>query len=1055
MSPRLFPLPATLLLLACNDATLSVQRTPPEAEIISHADGDAVREGETLTFRAVISDADDQPDELLATWVAGDRELCPAAAPLLDGTSLCQAALLAADSTVAVVVQDPQGNTGDDHVTLVVNPTDAPVVTITSPTAEGVYYSDRLVSFAAVVTDTEDAASALVLEWEEFALGVLPIDLSVSDDGTATGVSYMAAGDYYATLTATDTDGKATSASVSFVVGPPNSAPTCSILAPAEGEHAAEGEVVSLRGKVDDVDVPEDWLAVTWASDQDGTLATSTPDSSGNVTASTSTLSPGTHTLSMVATDEVGATCTAIVSFSVSTPPTVDLKAPLTGDAFEEGDNVFFWAEVDDGEDAPDDLLVAWTSSLDGLVSSQGADSTGSILFSMDTLSVGDHTLLVTVEDLTGLSATAVATFKVNGAPSAPVVSITPDPADTTDTLVVSIDTASADPNGDAVTYDYAWYVDGVLSSASTSDTLAASATSKGETWRVEVTPSDGNVDGPAGSDSITIDNTAPSVTSATITPDPASTSDALSCAWTGFADDDGDSDRSTVAWTVGGSAAGSGTTLAAGAAERGDTVVCTVTPYDGTDYGTAVTDTLVIGNAAPEVTSVTLSPTAPTTDETLTATVSSTDADGDRVTLSYAWEVDGAVIATTATSISGITWFDRDEVVTVTVTPYDGTDYGTTGTDSVTCANTPPTAPTVSIDPDPPGGNDDLVCTVDTASTDDDGDAVTYTFEWDVDGTAYTGATTTYETGDTVDAADTTRDEVWTCTVTPSDGTDDGTSDSYSVTIGTGDCDSPGFSGTYATSWSSLNAPPDYGYSLMTWMGDDMDYLWNTYGTQQQYYDPSTGSWTRVRSSTPCNRPWNSLAPYDGDLYMIGCGNVYQYEISADTWTSVATYSGGDDYNQTVADCDGNIYGYSANGRIIIYDVDTDTVSEVNTGYGSLYETRLAYDPTEEAVYFGGYSSQNLYRYDTGTGGISTMTRIPESQLNDIFCGDWSGHIYAAGGSSGTSVWQYDMAADSWSSITNLPVDHGNNGSCTVSSDGYLYLSTGSNGALRRLTLY
>lgn len=446
MSPRLLPFPLVLGLLACNDATLSVQRSPPEVEIISHADGDAVREGETLTFRAIVSDPDDQPDELAANWVAGDRELCAAAPPLLDGTSLCQAALTAADATVAVIVRDPQGNTGDDHVTLVVNATDAPVVDITSPTDEGVYYSDRLVSFAAVVTDTEDTPDELVLEWKEFTLGVLPIDLSVSADGTATGVSYMEAGDYYATLTATDTDGKSTSANVSFRVGPPNSAPTCSISSPVDGDYAAEGETVNLRGRVDDVDVPEDWLAVTWSSDQDGVVATSTPDSSGNVLASTSTLSAGAHTLSMVATDEVGATCTALVSFSVSTPPTIELKAPLDGDEFEEGDNVFFWAEVDDGEDAPDDLLVTWTSSVDGLISTQGADSTGSILFSLDTLSVGTHTLLATVEDLTGLTATEVIVFEVNGAPSAPVVSITPDPADTTDTLVVSIDTASTDP---------------------------------------------------------------------------------------------------------------------------------------------------------------------------------------------------------------------------------------------------------------------------------------------------------------------------------------------------------------------------------------------------------------------------------------------------------------------------------------------------------------------------------------------------------------------------------------------------------------------------------
>mgnify|MGYP001582428471 CR=1 FL=1 len=82
-------------------------------------------------------------------------------------------------------------------------------------------------------------------------------------------------------------------------------------------------------------------------------------------------------------------------------------------------------------------------------------------------------------------------------------------------------------------------------------------------------------------------------------------------------------------------------------------------------------------------------------------------------------------------------------------------------------------------------------------------------------------------------------------------------------------------------------------------------------------------------------------------------------------------------------------------------------------------------------------------------------MTPIPESQLNDIFCSDRSGHIYAAGGSSGTSMYQYDIATDVWAAIPALPSDHGNNGSCTVSYEGWLYVGTGSNYKLHRIELY
>ena len=44
-------------------------------------------------------------------------------------------------------------------------------------------------------------------------------------------------------------------------------------------------------------------------------------------------------------------------------------------------------------------------------------------------------------------------------------------------------------------------------------------------------------------------------------------------------------------------------------------------------------------------------------------------DADGDTVSLSYLWEVDGIPVAETSETSDGATWFDRDQVVEVTVT--------------------------------------------------------------------------------------------------------------------------------------------------------------------------------------------------------------------------------------------------------------------------------------------------------------------------------------------------------------------------------------------------
>jgi len=58
------------------------------------------------------------------------------------------------------------------------------------------------------------------------------------------------------------------------------------------------------------------------------------------------------------------------------------------------------------------------------------------------------------------------------------------------------------------------------------------------------------------------------------------------------------------------------------------------------------------------------------------------------------------------------------------------------------------------------------------TESTDADGDAITYSFAWDVDGVDYTGATDSAAES-VVDGADVGSGQTWTCEVVASDGTE------------------------------------------------------------------------------------------------------------------------------------------------------------------------------------------------------------------------------------------------------------------------------------------
>ncbi|MFH1463842.1 MAG: right-handed parallel beta-helix repeat-containing protein [Pseudomonadota bacterium] len=870
MSPRL--LLVLLALAACNDQGLTTHNAKPEVNIVHPSDGEQVEEG-PFTLMGTADDADDPNGGLLATWSSAERTLCEDMAVGDDGTTSCEVALGVDDTEITLAVTDPHGASGSDHVSITVLPTGAPHVTLSAPAADGVYYSDALIAFEGLVDDDEDDPTDLTVGVDSSRDGALDIDLDVVSDGTVSGWGNLSQGEHALTLWAEDSDGKRGSDSVVIDVGPPNSDPTCAITAPESGSTVELGDVTLFEAAVDDVDIPENRLEVSWTSDRDGPLGTSTPSSSGAVVFSTAALSAATHVITLNVADEADGTCTDFIVLTVGSAPSITLNAPAWGDLVDEGEDLAFDAQVADTEDSATALSLSWESDVDGVFSTAGADSSGRVRFAVDDLSVGDHTITGRVTDTDGMSSIATVDVVVNGRPSAPVVSLGPTAPDTADALTVRIDAASVDPEGGAVTYSYAWLLDGVSSAASTSATLPASATTRGDVWTARVTPSDGRVSGAYGeaslsignaapsvsgvvispaspgaddtlscaytfsdpdgdtdrssiawtvdgvaagtggslagafstgdvvacivtpsdgtdtgtaaSASATIGNTAPSVSGVQISPDPASTLSTLTCSYT-FSDADGDTDHSTIAWAVGGVSAGSGTTLAAGSASKGQVVACTVTPNDGASSGTPVADTLTIGNAGPTLSAVSLTPSSATTDTLLTASVSASDPDGDTLTPSYTWYVDGVAVAATGSTLSGATWFDKGQRVHVAATVSDGSASSSSlSSSAITILNTAPGAPTVSIAPSGATAGQALTCVVGSAATDADGDAVTYRMTWTRGGVAYAGPSTTTWSGDTVPASVTTAAEVWACTATPNDGTVDGSTAGASVTIG------------------------------------------------------------------------------------------------------------------------------------------------------------------------------------------------------------------------------------------------------------------------------
>lgn len=472
-------------------------------------------------------------------------------------------------------------------------PNAEPMASIVSPLAGDVVYAAEPVVLLGAVSDDDDNPRSLLANWLVDG-GVACSDLA-GEGGATTCSAELPEGAVVITLQALDPQGDKGTATLELEVQPervPNAAPSCAITAPLEGERSVNGDTLVLTGLVGDTDQDPSTLAVTWHSSQDGDLSASTPDGTGTVALEWSSLSVGTHTLTLGAEDAEGDDCLATVSHDVLGLPTLEIAAPADGREGALGASILFAASVADAEGSLDTILVDWSSSIDGPFASGYADSGGLQTAEISTLSAGTHTIDALATDADGLAATATIVVVVSAPPGAPAVSLSPDPATMADDLLASA--TATDPEGDGLRYAYTWYVDGVPSSASVSDTLPAGAAHRGQTCRVDVVASDAWQSGPAGSAEITIGNSPPDAAVLSILPlEPRAGLDDIACS---IATPASDADGDPLTWSFGweldgapytgtlGSTAMPDDTVLAESTLAGETWTCVVTVTDGID---------------------------------------------------------------------------------------------------------------------------------------------------------------------------------------------------------------------------------------------------------------------------------------------------------------------------------------------------------------------------------------------------------------------------------------------------------------------------------------
>ena len=756
-------------LIACeSDKSITIQNPSPKADIISHDNGTDVLEGVSTIFVGSVTDSNHTPDQLTTIWYVNGEVVCDDVIPDENGQTECTMTLGLGDVEISLAVLDAENARAEDSIEVSIVESEPPLVTLVSPTVDGVYYSNQLISFEGVLSDAEDTPDLLEGYWASNIQGILnEVETIPNSSGEVIGFGNLSEGQHAIQLIVTDTTGKQSQESVVINVGPPNSAPICEITSPLDGMVGSEGETVQFTATTSDVDVNPDWLTVTWSSDKDGNIGTSIPTSEGMISFSFSDLSVNTHTVTMRVADELGETCTKAVDYTVGTPPSVAVNAPLDGSVVNEGTPIEFNSSVSDEQDQLSDIELEWV--LNGSVlSTQRATSSGTSIFTENSLSYGSYNLVVTATDTDGLTDSDQVNFSINGQPSAPVVSINPSSPISGDNLTVSLDVPSIDPEGVQVTYSYEWLLGGQVQPLYTSSALPNTATLKGEQWTVNVLPSDGQMLGVTGTASVTIANTPPTLTGVSITPNGSVYTDSvLTCL--GTVTDPDETPVITYEWFLNGIVVGTGGTLdvSSTGAEPTQSILCTATAIDSDGATDANSVTVTTDNRTPLITT-TISTNGTNNTGELTCIGIATDPDGETPLVTYEWFAGNASLGTVNPLLLDPSIGTAGDTIECVATAADGYGGSASDTASHTITNTAPEIDSISMSPSVIDANTFYVgCSA--VSSDADGDPVTYSYAWFVDGVLDPSAT-----GNVFLDSWVVGSEV-TCRMTPNDGSANG----------------------------------------------------------------------------------------------------------------------------------------------------------------------------------------------------------------------------------------------------------------------------------------
>jgi PKD repeat protein len=446
----------------------------------------------------------------------------------------------------------------------------------------------------------------------------------------------------------------------------------------------------------------------------------------------------GSYTTKLRLTDSNANTDTDTAAVTVSNvAPSVSLSGPTTGD---EGQSLSFTGSFTDPGSA-DTHSVAWDFG-------DSATATGSLSQSHTFVDDGTYTVTVTVTDDDGGADSASLTVNVgNVAPTITSVSA-PDGAEG---VAIAMSAAATDPGPDALTYSWNFGDSSTGTGTSVSHTYADDGS-----YTVTLTVTDGDGGSDVQTETVVVANLNPIITSVSAPDGTEGVAIAMSATAT-----DVPADPLSFSWNFGDSTSGSGASVSHAYADQG-TYTVTLTVTDGDGGSATATETVVVGNAAPVITSTTI-PSNGVEGSPLSLSAAGTDVAADPLT--WSWNF-GDSTSGSGSSVSH-TWVE-DGTYTVTVTLSDGDGGTDTATGTVTIANA---APVISATTFGSGDEGDVI-PFSVAFT-DAGLLDTHTIAWDFgDSSSGAGSSPTHVYAD---------DGSYTVTVTVTD--DEGATDTATGT--------------------------------------------------------------------------------------------------------------------------------------------------------------------------------------------------------------------------------------------------------------------------------